>query len=619
MSELELTNFISTRGSQWDTPAVRNWLLNGAGDSEHSVIDTRWQIHSLLKIAPDIPLDEVRLEEVCSHTDRGLLAYRRQFDAHKSGNSKDSGPPCILLFSHAMLAQDMRRKLILAGQDETYLELQNFYIQAMRNVRGKKVKENLDDFEAIEVIESELGVALNSASAGKAILPTFVCLMIDEGHVLEEAVSISLSDYVSLASLLQDLRSYKALGARIPADGIGVVERAIAHLIAQAPTLDRRDFVALSSDLEGRLVSQLAAIGTVCEEIPKVRDADSEKFRLCLRIKRAGILISGAIQRNNKHSFLRHSPVKHLPQLMVSNSNVQTILSRLWSSLESAALVSATLYIPTLDGPSANFISNLLRIPLARAKTFEPVNALWSTRCVQGVWIAQSTTQRLYPPSSALLGKKRTSAEYSRDEAQWHADLAQEIEKIWRSSAGGVLVLCTSYATVSAVYAHLCKIEILSQSLVKAVSKVSVRSQSNEFLTHSKTGRKPLWLGVGSAWTGVDIGGHDPWRDLFGEELAPEQDNVLTDLVIPRLPYGTNQSLSHLWRIRNNPNVPWDLMDASLRFKQALGRLVRRNGLPSNRRIFVLDARLSDSSMASRLVPFIRALSRYRVVNFSPD
>ena len=100
-------------------------------------------------------------------------------------------------------------------------------------------------------------------------------------------------------------------------------------------------------------------------------------------------------------------------------------------------------------------------------------------------------------------------------------------------------------------------------------------------------------------------------KELFGAEIPAEQDNVLTDLVIPRLPFGANQSLTHLWRVKHRPGVPWDLLDASFRFKQALGRLVRRQGLPANQRIFVLDGRLADPLQAPRLAPFGNHLRRY--------
>ena len=612
VSEVELRNFLETGGSAWDTPAVRDWLVNGCGPHDRqNVLDTSWQVHSLLQIAPDIPVDEVRVSDINETTDRGFVAYRRQFDDKSSDPDRATPSPAILVFTHAMLAQDMRRKLILAGQDETYTTMQAFFIQALRSVKGKKMSVATDDFDAIAVLESELGVALNTAAYGRSILPSFLALMVDEGHMLEESMSSSLSAYVSIRSLLHDLRAFKALGGKVSAESLGVVENALQALIIEAPKLDRRDFVALSGDGEGRLTSHLSAIATVCASISQVRDAESQKFRLSLKIRRAGVLIDSAVNRNRNQSFMRHSPIKQLPLLMISNAHVQTVLSRLWSSLESAAIVSATLYVPTTDGPSGTFMASLLQIQLSRSKSYIPVTAKWNAHCVKGVWIAQSSTQWLYPPTAATQGK-RSAAEIEMSESRWHQDLGTEVAKIWKTAAGGVLVLCTSYATVEAIYGLLASDEDIAPGLVRAVSNISVGSQAAEFMMHSHAGKKPLWLGVGSAWTGVDIGGHSPWQQLFGEPLSAEMDNVLTDLVVPRLPFRTNQSLSHLWRMRNNPNVPWDLLDASLRFKQALGRLVRRDGLPSNRRIYILDARMGDSAQKGRLIPFVKALSKYR-------
>jgi CRISPR type IV-associated DEAD/DEAH-box helicase Csf4 len=621
VSEFDLTEFLTDRGSKWDSPAVREWLRTGGAVDDSGNIDVSWQVHSLQQIAPDLPVEEVRLSDICSTDDRGFRAYRAQFPTRATDRADQKSqkcppePPCILLFTHSMLAQDMRRKIILAGQDETYAAMQAFYFQALRNVKGKKRVDVEDDFEAIAVLESELGVALNTAADGRSILPHFTALMVDEGHLLNESFSASLSDYLSLRSVLSDLRAFRALGGNMMPQGLDIAERSIQSLILQAPTVDRRDFVALAGDGDAMLVPHISAIGTVCESISSVRQVSSDKYRLSLRIRRAGVIINSAVKHNRKSSFLRHSPIRQLPQLLVSNSNVQTAISRLWSSIESACLVSATLYMPTNDGPNASFMASLLQVPPSRLKTFAPVHESWSTECVSGVWVSKASCERLYPPSINAPGHriKRTVEERDQAEVQWHAALAVEVKRIWESAAGGVLVLCTSYATIKSLDKAL-RHAGLTDSMVVAMETQSTRTQSQAFLRLSHAEKKPLWLAVGSAWTGVDIGGHDPWRDLFGQELPPEKDNVLTDLVIPRVPYGTNQSLEHLWRIRNSPSVPWDLLDAALRFKQALGRLVRRKGLPKNRRIFVLDARLGEGTESLRMSPFKQSLSRYRSV-----
>jgi CRISPR type IV-associated DEAD/DEAH-box helicase Csf4 len=536
-------------------------------------------------------------------SDRGYVAYKMQFQ--KSTPDKKL-PPCVLLFTHSMLAQDMRRKVMLAGQDETYQEMQKFYFQTLRNMKGKARLDLTSEIEALDIIESELGVALNSATDGRSVLPEFMCLMVDEGHLLDESFSSSLSEFLSLSSLLTSLHKYQSLGSRIGATDMEAVGSSIQALIKAAPKVDKRDFVSLSSDSESRLIPHLRAIANVCEAISKPRDQDSERYRLYLSIRRAGFLIAAS-------SFLRHSPIRYLPQLMVSNSNVKTVLSRLWSSLESAALVSATLYLPTSDGPSGSFMAGLLQVPQPRAKFFSPVHASWSTACVQGAWVAQSTDSWLYPPKMMVPGTKTlyTKQEADAVELQWHQEVSDEVHTIWDTAAGGVLVLCTSYATVKAVSAMLID-RGLGESIVSAAPELSLRTQSQNFLRVSHQGLKPLWIAVGAAWTGLDIGGHEPWEELFGAQIPANRDNVLTDLVIPRLPFRTNQSLTHMWRIRNAPNVPWDLLDAALRFKQALGRLVRRVGLPSNRRIHILDARLGDPVRASQLVPFDKSLAKYK-------
>ncbi len=610
VGEFDLLEFLADKGKKWDTPEVRSWLQSNRIANPDTTSQSNWQMQSLLDIAPDIPADEVRLGEVCPAEDRGYKAYREQFI-----QDEDDAIPTILLFTHAMLAQDMRRKITIAGQDESYKTLQAFYVQAIRDTKGKKRKNDEADFAQIEAMERELGISLNVATNGKGFLPSFTTLMIDEGHLLESSFSSAMSDYLSLSAILGSLHEYKAMGGKITSASIQSVKESIQTLINNAPGVDRRDFVALASDINSQLIPCLTAIRVVCESIGKVKDVDSEKFRLSLKIRRAGVILGIAASEGRRSSFLRHSPIRELPQIYVSNANIQSVLSRLWSSLQSAALVSATLYINNNDGPSTKYMASLLNVPNDRLKTFAPVTAPWSTACVKGVWLAQSAPPWLYPPIQNEPGSriKRTPGERAQAEIDWHKDLAEELKRIWETAAGGILVLCTSYATVNAVH------EILTEeggdltiSMVRANPKHSMRTQTQMFLRLSHRGLKPLWLAVGSAWTGVDIGGHDPWGDLFGAPLKAGADNVLTDLVIPRLPYGTNQSLSHLLRMRTSPSMPWDLLDASLRLKQALGRLVRRADLPKNRRIFLLDARVTDPTMAGRLVPFTKTFSAYK-------
>lgn len=459
------------------------------------------------------------------------------------------------------------------------------------------------------------------AAEDRSILPRFSALLVDEGHLLEESFSNALSDYVSIQGLVANLRRFRAEGGRLSAVALADADACATELRSAASSAsDNQNFVALGrSGMQG-VTSALSRLAAICQSISGVRDVDSARFKLSVDIRRDGALLALAVTKASDRSYMRYSPVRRFPQLHIGRNSADDLLSHLWSSVRSAAVISATLYLDTNAGPSGKFIASLLCIPDFKAAHFVPIHTKWSTAIVQGVWLPEASPDWLRPPSlkSRRTGE-RPEAEQAALEAVWHADVAEAVRRIYREAAGGVMVLCTSYNTAQTVSALLQKEDPdgLGAKLVSARKGDSLRVQTERFLRLSGTGERPLWMAVGAAWTGVDLGGHAPWEEIFGNEIKAEQDNVLTDLVIPRLPFGTNQSLTHLWRVQHRPGMPWDLLDASFRFKQALGRLVRRAGLPATRRIFVLDGRLSDPLQAPRLASFSGHLLRYPKKIFS--
>lgn len=186
--------------------------------------------------------------------------------------------------------------------------------------------------------------------------------------------------------------------------------------------------------------------------------------------------------------------------------------------------------------------------------------------------------------------------------AQWTEEVADAIADINKTAVGGTLVLMTSYQSLHQV-AHLLAGRIAS--LVQASTKTSLSQQLALFIDYAQAGRKPVWLALGGAWTGLDVNGAN--YDI----KKPTEDNLITDLVIPRIPFGLNKSLTQLHRMSIQSAVPWDLLDAAMRFKQGIGRLVRREGLPNNRRIFVLDGRLNDPRFSNYLLPIRQVMDIY--------
>jgi CRISPR type IV-associated DEAD/DEAH-box helicase Csf4 len=73
-----------------------------------------------------------------------------------------------------------------------------------------------------------------------------------------------------------------------------------------------------------------------------------------------------------------------------------------------------------------------------------------------------------------------------------------------------------------------------------------------------------------------------------------------------------NRTLTHRRRVEDpRDSVPHEMLSAALLLQQGIGRLVRRDGLPRNRRIFLLDGRLADPAFDAYLALCKRALEPY--------
>src|SRR5690606_16483479 len=94
------------------------------------------------------------------------------------------------------------------------------------------------------------------------------------------------------------------------------------------------------------------------------------------------------------------------------------------------------------------------------------------------------------------------------------------------------------------------------------------------------------------------------------------QDNLLTDLVIPKIPFGMNKSMTHKTRMEASGHISWELFDTVMRFRQWMGRLVRREGVSKNRRIFIMDNRLNDPAFKNYLANIRRTFSVYPQESF---
>ena len=100
---------------------------------------------------------------------------------------------------------------------------------------------------------------------------------------------------------------------------------------------------------------------------------------------------------------------------------------------------------------------------------------------------------------------------------------------------------------------------------------------------------RPVWLATGSAWTEVD---------LADTASSAEDNRLLTDLVIDHLPLRTSTSIQHA-RALSMSNARG--IEATFKFWQGIGRLMRREGV-RDRRIWVLDGRVVSSERTHKFL-----------------
>ena len=234
-------------------------------------------------------------------------------------------------------------------------------------------------------------------------------------------------------------------------------------------------------------------------------------------------------------------------------------------------LASATLYVMDAHGNSkCDYLRSILYAPLDRISTPTPVIEPSIYR-VPTVFIpTPSKAADLCPPSNR-----------ERDGPQWHTHLAQQITVIAHQAKGGTLVLLTAYQDIEALATLLKQSGIADERIVAPSANQKFKLSERQFREKHAAGMKPILLGLGTAWTGID---------LADTSLPPNKDTLLTDLVIGRVPVGLNRTNAMNHRVERLGMYPI-VNEALLTFKQGLGRLIRRNGV-KDRKIWILDGRI---------------------------
>jgi len=396
-------------------------------------------------------------------------------------------------------------------------------------------------------------------------------LLVDEAHLLEQAFASIFSQSLFLKPLERQIERSTARGRRPVLDAIGTLDEAIKVITRSGDTFESATGTLDSFPLVALRAQQLqdALDGLIIAKKQKV---------LRLSVGRATGTLMDFLSGHGTVR-LEVSPVRHYPQILVGRANLQNPLEHLWARCNAAVLVSATLYT---DGVNAGLTRWKLAVPTERASYLPAVIPSWVTDPV---------TLMLPSPD----------APPPDDSPSWLGYQAENILSISAAAVGGTLVLCTSYQNAAGISERLAE---LGERLIVQTQGIGASACANRYRELYRAGLRPVWIGVGAAWTGIDL--QDP-------DVDAAEDRMLTDLVVTRLPLGTNRTLTHERRA-SIAGFGVVAQEAVWQLRQGIGRLVRRPGVTS-RNLWMLDARLVGRQPWT--TAFRQALVRYKKMDRS--
>lgn len=412
-------------------------------------------------------------------------------------------------------------------------------------------------------------------------------LIIDEAHQFEQEMANIASQGVSLSTLSATLKKqqWSALRCKSLADSAANKARDLNRALTLLPMKSGTSIIVPDS-----LRNHTALARAWVETLPIMQDLVDELKRISAAIyeakdvsgwKLAQMRINKAIRAFSFALAGTHtvevslSKVIRMTTMQVGPRTVSQYLKPLWDRSTSVTLMSATLYVPTLQGDSPSYIMQTLALPQDRVA---------QTPSIQPGWITSSTELRT-PTGSAVAKLTPPKADTATHEEMlaWIDQVSLCISTcIAPAAAGGTLVLMSGYDRLEYL-ADILRETLGDRLITQSRSGHGLSRAIQSFREAHARGDRPVLLATGGAWTGLDI------KDLNVPDDRAQDDLLLTDLVIPNMPFGLNRTTTHAHRTQSF--FGFESSATILLLRQGLGRLIRRPGL-ERRKIWVLDGRL---------------------------
>lgn len=564
---------------------IEAWIARGGRGPNTPIEEASWLRSNLAEYlgAEQILREDLEPDRDMDSEDPALEAYRGQFEV---------GGTQLFLITHTMLAVEILRRIRAAHEAQPDLG------QRMKQTRDAAVAQRKVDRERARqsgetLSPFELAAILADVLASAAQEPTHLgnpdFLIVDEAHQLEANCARALSRPISTLKLMRNLEALQADVRSITRADVQEVEAAnnvLRMLWQQAGEPETPLLIAMDSDLARAAQGLLQAINVVLDR-KRPKHYASPHLRDVQRDARA-LSISFSESRRGFRAFLTTTAVRHHPLIVTGRPSVDVELGFLWTAIaRRGVMMSATL--ATGGGGLAGAYESARReagVPAQRFASVGPIVPAWLTR---GVTLHLPAPKSLFPP----IGERDDP-----DARQlWLDASAAYIEQTRRTAAGGTLVLVNSYEDLETLHRLLGE----RPAVHTALRGRRIADLEAPFYRSALAGDRPVLIATGAAWTGLDLGGHR-LQVIDETPLPAESDQVLTDLVIMRLPFGMNSTITHHFRKQVFGLLVESSATARL-LKQGVGRLVRRQGLPTNRRIHILDRRILGAT--TRQAPMV--------------
>ena len=452
----------------------------------------------------------------------------------------------------------------------------------------ERCKAGLQEAEVIFSTHAMLCISnIRLHSTHQSLLPPLDTILIDEAHQLEEAMANVVGNQVSIHHLSASLRKgfeagycnrvlWQKLDPAVQRFRQALDQMEAECLIGPGQESNYPKFAQVCK--EGSILASLLSKVKASKE----RSFDPQWFGQVENWRRA-------LEQITAHKYtvrISYSPVLHLPSISVGPSYLRHYFQTLWQSVHSACLLSATLYVCDKPGHfSSSFIRLRLGIPMQHYYDAPPFIAPWIY-----------STPTLYLPCASLADAFSYPGEDQEKRHAWYDRISDTIKATAKDAAGGTLVLCNSYDDINALCDRLYSLN--EEHLVVQERHDSMSRLKELFKQKAREGSRPIWLATGPAWTGLDL------RDELADD--PTEDNILTDLIILRLPFKQNRSVIHEARVKKL-GINQEFLQTAFLLRQGIGRLVRRQGL-LNRRLWFLDGRVEKKGAGYRTITAVLRL-----------